>query len=171
VRVLAPTLRLVLLAARTCDQQTIAARRLLEQLDKLIARLTAVIPPLVRASRAACTAECSRIAHAGDATRLADARRQWETCENRYHAAYARWREAEAMLAAGGKRTEVETLVREGYAVADGREIGAELFIGDKTATVHVSRILSKLSVPNRAAAAAVAQRLGIQAAHVPSAT
>lgn len=44
------------------------------------------------------------------------------------------------------------------------REIGSELFITDQTASVHVSRILSKLSVPNRAAAAAVAQRLGVSA-------
>jgi DNA-binding NarL/FixJ family response regulator len=51
--------------------------------------------------------------------------------------------------------------------LADGltnREIGGELFISEKTASVHVSRILSKLSVPNRAAAAAAAQRLGISA-------
>ena len=42
------------------------------------------------------------------------------------------------------------------------REIAAELIISDKTASVHVSRILTKLSVPNRAAAAAAAQRLGV---------
>jgi DNA-binding NarL/FixJ family response regulator len=41
------------------------------------------------------------------------------------------------------------------------REIAAELFISDKTASVHVSRILAKLSVPSRWAAAA-AQRLGV---------
>jgi DNA-binding NarL/FixJ family response regulator len=43
------------------------------------------------------------------------------------------------------------------------REIAAELFVTDKTASVHVSRILAKLSVSNRAAAAAAAQRLGIE--------
>jgi DNA-binding NarL/FixJ family response regulator len=49
--------------------------------------------------------------------------------------------------------------------LADGlnnREIGAELFISGKTASVHVSRILTKLSVPNRTAAAAAAQHLGV---------
>ena len=39
------------------------------------------------------------------------------------------------------------------------REIGTELFISNKTASVHASRILGKLSVPNRAAAATFAQR------------
>jgi predicted ATPase/DNA-binding CsgD family transcriptional regulator len=49
--------------------------------------------------------------------------------------------------------------------LADGmtnREIAAELFISAKTASVHVSRILAKLSVPTRAAAAAAAERLGV---------
>jgi DNA-binding NarL/FixJ family response regulator len=57
--------------------------------------------------------------------------------------------------------------------LADGltnREIGAELFISDKTASVHVSRILTKLSVPNRAAAAAAAHQLGVRPAQMPSA-
>ena len=50
------------------------------------------------------------------------------------------------------------------------REIGAELFISDKTASVHVSRILQKLSVPNRAAAAAAAHHLGLTPALTPAA-
>ena len=42
------------------------------------------------------------------------------------------------------------------------REIANELFISDKTASVHVSRILSKLDVSNRTAAASLAHQLGI---------
>lgn len=41
-------------------------------------------------------------------------------------------------------------------------EIGAELFISRKTASVHVSNILRKLGVSNRAQAAALADRAGI---------
>ena len=55
--------------------------------------------------------------------------------------------------------------------LADGltnREIATELFISHKTASVHVSRILSKLSVPNRAAAATAAYALGVKPARVP---
>ena len=42
------------------------------------------------------------------------------------------------------------------------REIAQRLYISQKTAGVHVSHILSKLGVPNRVMAAAVAQRLGL---------
>jgi ATP/maltotriose-dependent transcriptional regulator MalT len=212
--------------ARTLKQQRATAQKLLERLDGLIARLTGVIPPLVRASRAACAAEGSRIGGAGDAALWADARRQWETCQDRYHAACAGWREAEALLAAGRDRANAEALMRDAYAVVDeldarplrgelealarraridlghrrepetgpntalerleltpregevlalladgltNREIGAELFISNKTASVHVSRILSKLSVSNRAAAAAAAHHLGVTRAHIGS--
>ena len=57
------------------------------------------------------------------------------------------------------RELEVFALLGEGRT---NREIAAELIISDKTASVHVSRILTKLSVPNRAAAAAAAQRLGV---------
>jgi len=47
---------------------------------------------------------------------------------------------------------------------ATNREIGAELFMAEKTASVHVSRILGKLDVRSRTEAAAVAHRLGLAA-------
>ncbi|MEA2317084.1 MAG: hypothetical protein QOD44_1273 [Solirubrobacteraceae bacterium] len=43
---------------------------------------------------------------------------------------------------------------------ATNREIGAELFMAEKTASVHVSRILAKLDVRSRTEAAGVAHRL-----------
>jgi DNA-binding NarL/FixJ family response regulator len=49
--------------------------------------------------------------------------------------------------------------------VADGRsnrQIAQELFISHKTASVHVSNILAKLGVANRAEAAVAAHRLGL---------
>ena len=49
--------------------------------------------------------------------------------------------------------------------VADGRtnrQIAGELFISEKTASVHVSNILAKLGVGNRGEAAAVAHRAGL---------
>jgi DNA-binding NarL/FixJ family response regulator/tetratricopeptide (TPR) repeat protein len=46
---------------------------------------------------------------------------------------------------------------------ATNREIGAQLFMAEKTASVHVSRILSKLDVRSRTEAAAVAHRHGLE--------
>jgi DNA-binding CsgD family transcriptional regulator/tetratricopeptide (TPR) repeat protein len=45
---------------------------------------------------------------------------------------------------------------------ATNREIGTELFMAEKTASVHVSRILAKLDVRSRTEAAGVAHRLGL---------
>jgi DNA-binding NarL/FixJ family response regulator len=53
----------------------------------------------------------------------------------------------------------VLTLVAGG---ATNREIAAELFMAEKTASVHVSRILAKLGVRSRTEAAAVAHRQGL---------
>ena len=49
--------------------------------------------------------------------------------------------------------------------LADGRtnrEIGSALYMAEKTASVHVSRILSKLDVRSRTEAAALAHRVGL---------
>ena len=42
------------------------------------------------------------------------------------------------------------------------RQIGEELFMSEKTASVHVSRILAKLEVSTRGEAGAVAHKLGL---------
>ena len=57
------------------------------------------------------------------------------------------------------RESEVLSLVAAGRT---NRQIGDELFVSDKTASVHVSNILRKLGVNSRVDAAAVAQRLGI---------
>ncbi|WP_017581622.1 helix-turn-helix transcriptional regulator [Nocardiopsis valliformis] len=58
-----------------------------------------------------------------------------------------------------GRETEVLRLLASGATNAD---IAAELFISPKTASVHVSNILGKLDVPNRATAGARARELGL---------
>jgi DNA-binding CsgD family transcriptional regulator len=55
------------------------------------------------------------------------------------------------------RERQVLALVAEG---ATNRQIGAALFMAEKTASVHVSRILSKLDVQSRTQAAAMAHRL-----------
>ncbi len=55
------------------------------------------------------------------------------------------------------RERQVLALLAEG---ATNRQIGASLYMAEKTASVHVSRILSKLGVRSRTQAAAVAHRL-----------
>ncbi|HZU60799.1 MAG TPA: LuxR C-terminal-related transcriptional regulator, partial [Solirubrobacteraceae bacterium] len=55
------------------------------------------------------------------------------------------------------RELQVLALIAEG---ATNRQIGASLFMAEKTASVHVSRILVKLGVQSRTQAAAVAHRL-----------
>jgi DNA-binding CsgD family transcriptional regulator len=57
------------------------------------------------------------------------------------------------------RESEVLALVASGRS---NRQIGEELFVSEKTASVHVSNILRKLGVTSRVDAAAVAQRLGV---------
>lgn len=59
------------------------------------------------------------------------------------------------------RERQVLALVASG---ATNREIGTALFMAEKTASVHVSRILAKLDVRSRTQAAAVAHRLGLDA-------
>ena len=55
------------------------------------------------------------------------------------------------------RELQVLALIAEG---ATNRQIGAALYMAEKTASVHVSRILSKLGVRSRTQAAAMAHRL-----------
>src|SRR5262249_10849318 len=98
------------------------------RLDELIAKMTHV-PPTVGASRAVCAGEGARIEHPGDDRLWTDAQRQWDALGNRFDAAYARWRRAEAMLSGTGDRAEAQTLLREAHDVA--RELGAEPLRGE----------------------------------------
>jgi DNA-binding CsgD family transcriptional regulator/tetratricopeptide (TPR) repeat protein len=183
--------------------------------------------PVERAYLAEAKAELARARGRGAARDWALAATAWDEIERPYPAATARWRQAEALVAAG-KRTEAATVASDGLQVArrlgsqwlveelttlgerarlglervrsgqladggdgDGvngaggdeadpfgltprerqvlgllaqgatnRQIGAALFMAEKTASVHVSRILAKLDVQGRTEAAAVAHRL-----------
>jgi DNA-binding CsgD family transcriptional regulator/tetratricopeptide (TPR) repeat protein len=67
-----------------------------------------------------------------------------------------------ARLGLTPRELEVLLLVAEGRT---NRAIGEALFMSEKTASVHVSRILAKLGVAGRVEAAAVAHRLGLTGA------
>jgi DNA-binding CsgD family transcriptional regulator/tetratricopeptide (TPR) repeat protein len=59
------------------------------------------------------------------------------------------------------RERQVLALIAEG---ATNRQIGAALYMAEKTASVHVSRILAKLGVQSRTQAAAVAHRMHLSA-------
>jgi ATP/maltotriose-dependent transcriptional regulator MalT len=181
--------------------------------------------PVERAWLATAEAHAVRAEGMAEPTMFAEAAEAWDQIEWPYEAALARWREAEAHLAAGDRqaatvaaglaletarrlgagwlRGEVEGLCTRARLHLDGlqgpsdreellepaeeepfgltprerqvltlvsegrtnREIGDTLYMAEKTASVHVSRILSKLGVRSRTEAAAVAHRLGLDAA------
>lgn len=68
-------------------------------------------------------------------------------------------RRAAGTAALTARELEVLRLVAAGLT---NRQVGARLFMSEKTASVHVSRILAKLGVSGRAEAAATAARLGL---------
>jgi ATP/maltotriose-dependent transcriptional regulator MalT len=184
-------------------------------------RMAAEVGMVVEAAQLATSeAEHARATGADAASAWRRAAERWDELKRPYMAAYARWREAEALMAerdregaaraasaalADARRLgsawlaeEVESLaararlhlgeraeaaaasarpesddpfgltVRERdvlalvAAGATNREIGERLHMAEKTASVHVSRILSKLNVRSRTEAAAVAHRQGL---------
>jgi predicted ATPase/DNA-binding CsgD family transcriptional regulator len=207
-------------------RDTEAAAAVGERANALLerARLAAASGGLVeRAELATAEAEHARATVDGSAAALwAAAAARWEDAARPYLAAYARWREAEALMAerdrdgaaraasaalSGARRLgsawlveEIESLAararlnlgedatgprpatagaaeqedpfgltareRDVLALVAGgatnREIGERLHMAEKTASVHVSRILAKLDVRSRTEAAAVAHRQGL---------
>jgi DNA-binding CsgD family transcriptional regulator len=183
--------------------------------------------PMALAYAGIARGELSRAEDRPDPQAWADAAARMDDLGMVMEAAYARWRQAEALVALGGDRAEAKELVSRaagaaaasgatglldpiaafarrvrlpipgaadgagrvdaGIAgsgleelgltarelevlalVADGRtnrEIGESLYMAEKTASVHVSRILAKLGVRSRVEAATAAHRLGIAAA------
>ena len=174
--------------------------------------------PEANAQAAACEAEFTRLKLRSDPQQWAAVAGSWEALSRPYEAAYARWRQAEALLAsrtpkpaatvlrhahqtaselgAGPLRREIDRLARRARidltpptatvnkavtlpaATRHGltpreqevlqhlvqgrtnRQIARALFISEKTASVHVSNIMSKLGAANRSEAAAIAHRL-----------
>jgi DNA-binding CsgD family transcriptional regulator/tetratricopeptide (TPR) repeat protein len=170
-----------------------------------------------RVHAAGCEAEFTRLQLRSDPEQWAAHAATWDAIGGPYEAAYARWRQAEALLATKARgaaavlrqahqttvelgevplRHKLERLAQRAridlqaptakrshtspgrMALAQGltpreqevlqhlmegrtnRQIARTLFISEKTASVHVSNIMSKLGAANRSEAAAIAHRL-----------
>jgi DNA-binding CsgD family transcriptional regulator/tetratricopeptide (TPR) repeat protein len=102
----------------------------LDRAEKLItiardaAAEAAAITPNAAGWLALAEAEYERVGGAARPELWSEAARTWERLERPPLAAYCRWREAEALVAAGATRTEATAPLREAHAVAT--RIGAE---------------------------------------------
>jgi ATP/maltotriose-dependent transcriptional regulator MalT len=195
-----------------------AAATALRRLDELLSRVAAAATPerpVERAALMSARAEASRAAGTPDPMTYGRAAAAWQEVGRAEPTARMRWRQAEALVAAGEReaateaaraareiavrvgagwlRAEIEGLAARARIALDpdagaerapepaddafgltsrerqvlallaegatNREIGATLFMAEKTASVHVSRILVKLNARSRTEAATVAHR------------
>ncbi len=206
---------------RRADEAQRDARATLERLRALLAAdrwPQGTAGPEPRAFEALCVAELSRADGESDPEAWDAAAEHCVALGLPFELAYARWRQAEALIVGTGERTAAAAPLREAAAIAatlrapllaaevaglarrarialshddaepretpeldrfglterehsvlalvaeghTNREIGETLFISEKTASVHVSRILAKLGVRSRVEAATAAHRLGL---------
>ena len=206
----------------------VAADRALGRAELLVARVRACAEDggcLERGFLAVAEADYARAIGQDDPALWHAAAAEWDHLSRPYAAAIARWRQGEALVAAGERdaaaaggrhraRRRPSGSARRGWpgsssrsaparacgcaatcepedgadggepededpfgltprerqvlalvaAGATNREIGRQLYMAEKTASVHVSRILAKLDVRSRTEAAGVAHRLGLDA-------
>ena len=186
-----------------------------QQVEWLSEFLSAGSPPIALAHLTSARAEVQRARGESSAASWHAVAAEWDRLEHPYRAAYAHFREAEAILAAKGDRGAATMALAHALAVAEGlraapliawietlsqrarlkravvrqvgtgrpdehltnrerevlllvaegrtnREIGSTLFITERTAGLHVSRVIGKLGVSNRSQAAAIARDLGL---------
>jgi DNA-binding CsgD family transcriptional regulator len=127
--------------------------------DQLLARLEAIGGPPERALETAavlgqCRAEQTRLHGRSDPAAWAAAAAGWEALAMPYPAACARWREAEALLAARASRAEVERVLGAAHAVA--ARLGAGFLLGELERLARRGRV--RLEAPPDLAPAAEAE-------------
>ena len=176
---------------------------------------TGPLRPTAAADALTWAAEWSRAAGTSDPALWKAAADAYAQYPRPLQAAYARWREAQALLVTAGKKDDLASVLRQAAREAHGhepllagirrlagqarvsldelrvdagppaaapfgltprelevllrvargdtnRQIGKDLFISEKTASVHVSNIMRKLQVVNRWQAVAMAERSGL---------
>jgi DNA-binding CsgD family transcriptional regulator/tetratricopeptide (TPR) repeat protein len=99
----------------------------------------AVPTPRTEAQAVLCEAELARLDGRGDPGRWAAAAAAWERLGEPYPAAYARWREAEALLLGGLARDRVEASLRAAHRTAVG--LGAAPLLAEIEALARRGRL------------------------------
>ena len=103
-----------------------AAAALVERAGALRERAAPAVRPVVAAYETLCRAEASRAGGVSDPEAWADAAERWAALDQPYPSAYARFREAEAVLAGRSRSTRAATALRAAQEVAV--RLGAEPF-------------------------------------------
>jgi DNA-binding CsgD family transcriptional regulator len=121
-------------------------------------------PPEALLNVAVTEAEEARALGSGAAEAWGGAVTGWDAFGTPYAAAYARWRQAEAILAEGGARAEAQTALAEAHAVAvalRARPLAAELEALARRARLSLEGEEAPAAVPDRDGAA---ERVGLTA-------
>jgi DNA-binding CsgD family transcriptional regulator/tetratricopeptide (TPR) repeat protein len=130
-------------ALRDVVQHEGAVRRataLLEMVNTVVGAVGIVRTPFMAAEITTAEAEWTRIAGLGDPGRWNDAVRAWEQLDAPYRAAYARWREAEALLAVGAPRSEAAAVASASWKAAS--DLGARRLTAELESLARRARIL-----------------------------
>jgi DNA-binding NarL/FixJ family response regulator len=93
----------------------------------------------VAANRRTAEAELSRVTGPADPARWAAAAEAWEALAYPWHEGYARWRQAEALLAQGAPRPEAAAALARAWALADG--LGAGPLVAEVASLARRARI------------------------------
>jgi DNA-binding CsgD family transcriptional regulator len=126
--------------------------------------------PEIEAHAATATAERTRLDGASAPAQWAAAQTAWDELNMQHHAAYARWRRAEALLAIQGARGEARALLSEAHAAC--ARMGAAPLRGDIEALARRARIElpgpgtppAPAEEPTQAEKPSAAQALGLTA-------
>jgi predicted ATPase/DNA-binding CsgD family transcriptional regulator len=144
------------------------AERLREEAEGLGARLDALVarhpqgdaPAQATAHRWAFRGELARLRREPAPEHWARAAEEWGALAQPYPAAYARWRQAEALLNSRGRRAEAAASLELANAAA--RRLGAAPLLAATEALARASRLPSRARPPAEAAEPSTAQRLGL---------
>jgi DNA-binding CsgD family transcriptional regulator len=120
--------------------------RLLADLDGLLSRTGAAVPPDALAHRALVEAELARAAGRAEPERWRAAAEAWEELEEPYPAAYARFREGEATLVGRGDREAASAALT--LAAATAAALGAAPLHADVEALARRARLELASPVP-----------------------